>query len=1026
MSANTNINSIRSCLSDASTLNFGTWNCQGLSKIKKNIALNLNKDIICLTETHSWRDNSNDTIYSDPPPENDSWSGVALLTSNRVSKYIIAKGRIGSRIVYCRLKGNITNYFIIGVYIPRRAKENPNQNDIYNDLEKVLQTTKRHECVVIMGDFNSRLSRNESGFTGRWCIHKRRDSGGDRLLDIMKQFSLRCVSTYFQPPRRHSNATFINIQPNKPPSQIDYIIVSQRWSSSVRNCTTKWGPAISAYGRKYDHATVSAKLKIRLKTDKRKDRKDFNMLKDPAVARRHEDALKEALLKIPDTENLSLKLQRLNTAMQAAQSTLPKKNPQANKKWNISSSTQELIDERSRLWEQQSADQRKQATKNISRSVRNDYRNFVDSLVTDMEKAYSVGKHSEIIRLAKQLSGKGKTTSCTQPSRDDQGNPITDTDQQLELWANFLEKKFSAGPEEPEVFLHAEDEAVVPLPALEETAACVKKLNKGKAAGPDGIPIEQYQSSQNATEELHKIIVNIFETENIPNEFVTADMMMLYKKKSKDLRSNYRALGLLNHSYKTFSTVLLVRMLPFIEPRLSDMQAGFRTGRGCRDNILILTMAIQHLLKSVEGDQRAGVLTYIDFVAAFDSIYHSYMLQSLKEYGVPLKYVRLVRAIYEHATVRVRIQEQGGHRSYSRFIPIRRGAIQGDIPSSVIFLVALDRLLKEHGGLEIGLRITDALTLSDLEFADNAALANEDTPDASERMTNLSEHAKPAGMEISVPKTFVQHIMHRPKVSPTTETDIANLPKEKQFKFECEGCGTKYPTHQGMAIHRTRFCKQSKTAKKPSRRGTVADRIITRIKVEDHQKSLPVVKMGDNELQNVYSAVYLGAEIAGDGDQKVTFKHRNDIAWSRFNDYRTTLTSSKLPIKLRLRFYTVLIVSTLIYGSSAWLFDENLKRRVNGVNSKMTSSITKRSIHNEAREPSFNIINFVLQRRRAYLGHILRMDPSRMVRRFLLELNPASAPFIPGSLLDDTDYRTAAEMIDAASNRVAWNRNLNR
>ena len=199
--------------------------------------------------------------------------------------------------------------------------------------------------------------------------------------------------------------------------------------------------------------------------------------------------------------------------------------------------------------------------------------------------------------------------------------------------------KFSAGPEEPEVILHADDEAPVPLPTLEETIACIKKLSKGKAAGPDGIPIEQYQSSQSATEELHKIIATIFETEDIPTEFVTADMMMLYKKKSKDIRSNYRALGLLNHSYKTFSTVLLVRILPFIEPGLSDMQAGFRSGRGCRDNILILTMAIQHLLQSVEGDQRAGVLTYIDFVAAFDSILHSYMLQSLKQNGVPLKYV---------------------------------------------------------------------------------------------------------------------------------------------------------------------------------------------------------------------------------------------------------------------------------------------------------------------------------------------------------------------------------------------------
>ena len=198
------------------------------------------------------------------------------------------------------------------------------------------------------------------------------------------------------------------------------------------------------------------------------------------------------------------------------------------------------------------------------------------------------------------------------------------------------------------------------------------------------------------------------------------------------------------------------------------------------------------------------------------------------------------------------------------------------------------------------------------------------------------------------------------------------------------------------------------------------------MKVEDHQKTLPTVKMGDNELQNVYSAVYLGAEIAGDGDQKVTFKHRSDIARSRFNDYRTTLTSTKLPIELRLRFYAVLVVSTMIYGSSAWLFDESLKRSVNGVNSKMTAPITKRSIHEEARDPSFNIINTILKRRRAYLGHILRMAPTRMVRRFLLELNPATAPFIPGSLLDDTNYRTAAEMIEAASNRSEWNKDSNR
>ena len=513
----------------------------------------------------------------------------------------------------------------------------------------------------------------------------------------------------------------------------------------------------------------------------------------------------------------------------------------------------------------------------------------------------------------------------------------------------------------------------------------------------------------------------MWETEDIPEEFVIGDMLMLHKKKLKDVRTNYRALGLLNHSYKTFSMVLLTRIVPYIDPKLADTQAGFRSGRGCRDNILILTMAIHHLLQQLEnGEHSAGIITYIDFTAAFDSIYHSYMLESLKQYNVPLKYVRLVNAIYHHAAVRVRLQEIGGSRSYSRSIPVRRGAIQGDIPSPVVFLVALDRLLKEHGGLSTGITISPELMLSDLEFADDAALANEDTDTASQRLTELDENSKPTGMSISVPKTKVQHIRHRPEVTATTEADIANLPNEKKFKFTCDSCGMTYPTQHGLAVHRGRWCKKSKRAKKPSRKGTVADRMITRMKVEEFQKNLPKVKMGLKELENVYSFVYLGAEIAGDGDQKVTLKHRCDIAWARFNEYRTVLTSTKLPVHLRIRLYAALVVPTMVYGSSAWLFDDNLKRNLNGVNSKMLSSITKRSIHEEARQPTFNIIEHVLQRRKVYLGHILRMNENRTVRRFLLELSPHEAPFIPGSLLDDMDFENVEDMIAAAADRNSW------
>ena len=44
------------------------------------------------------------------------------------------------------------------------------------------------------------------------------------------------------------------------------------------------------------------------------------------------------------------------------------------------------------------------------------------------------------------------------------------------------------------------------------------------------------------------------------------------------------------------------------------------------------------------------------------------------------------------------------------------------------------------------------------------------------------------------------------------------------------------------------------------------------MKVKEHQKSLPKFMMGDQEIENAYAMVYLGAEVAGAGDQQVTLK----------------------------------------------------------------------------------------------------------------------------------------------------------
>ena len=114
-----------SYLPTTASLAMGMWNCGGLSKTRKVFLTQCDFDLTCITETHGWRDTDPLTIYSETPPKNGSWSGVALAVNKRISKSIIDSNCIGSRIVYCRIRGQICNITVVAVYIPQKQRKNP-------------------------------------------------------------------------------------------------------------------------------------------------------------------------------------------------------------------------------------------------------------------------------------------------------------------------------------------------------------------------------------------------------------------------------------------------------------------------------------------------------------------------------------------------------------------------------------------------------------------------------------------------------------------------------------------------------------------------------------------------------------------------------------------------------------------------------------------------------------------------------------------------------------------------------------
>ena len=115
----------------------------------------------------------------------------------------------------------------------------------------------------------------------------------------------------------------------------------------------------------------------------------------------------------------------------------------------------------------------------------------------------------------------------------------------------------------------------------------------------------------------------------------------------------------------------------------------------------------------------------------------------------------------------------------------------------------------------------------------------------------------------------------------------------------------------------------------------------------------------------------------------------------------TSLSGSPVWRALKLRTYQLAVCSTLTHASEAWTLTEPVMRSVNGFNSRCLHIITSQDYRVTATAPEYDLLLAIRQRRLRYLGHILRMPESRVVRRALVALAKGGSVYPKGSLFMD-------------------------
>ena len=107
-----------------------------------------------------------------------------------------------------------------------------------------------------------------------------------------------------------------------------------------------------------------------------------------------------------------------------------------------------------------------------------------------------------------------------------------------------------------------------------------------KASGGDGIPVELFQIlKDHAVKVLYPICQQIWKTQQWPQDWKRAVFIPIPKKGNAKECSNYHTVALNSHADKVMLKILQARLQQYVNHELPDVQAGFRKGRGTRDQI---------------------------------------------------------------------------------------------------------------------------------------------------------------------------------------------------------------------------------------------------------------------------------------------------------------------------------------------------------------------------------------------------------------------------------------------------------
>ena len=169
--------------------------------------------------------------------------------------------------------------------------------------------------------------------------------------------------------------------------------------------------------------------------------------------------------------------------------------------------------------------------------------------------------------------------------KDRNGMDLTEAEDIKKRWQEYTEELYTKD-------LHNQDnhDGVITHPEPDilecEVMWALESITTNIASGGDGIPVELFQIlKDDAVKVLHSICQHIWKTQQKPQDWKRSAFIPIPKKGNAKECSNYHTNALISHASKVILKILQARLQQYMNHELPDVQAGFRKGRGTRDQI---------------------------------------------------------------------------------------------------------------------------------------------------------------------------------------------------------------------------------------------------------------------------------------------------------------------------------------------------------------------------------------------------------------------------------------------------------